>query len=201
MKRIVLSLACVALLIGNYAYATTYTYTGDLYTMGGGAYTEGMRVTGTLLTSSPIPSNYSGDISGILSSWSFNDGVQTIDSSNGEFHPGFSPTVLTNEQGVIVDSFLAMFLSPIGTTVGDTDSYIAVVFGQSIGVVDAVCLTVVDEVCETYEEPASFGQASSPGTWVGGVAPTPVPTLTQWSLVLLALGLGMLGIARIRRNV
>lgn len=167
MKRIVLSLAWLALLIGNYAYATTYTYTGDSYTIGGGAYTDLMSVTGTLVTSSPIPPNFGGDISGILTSWSFNDGVQTINSSNGVFHPGYPLQVSTNEEGVIVDTFLAVFLSPMATTVGDTDSYIGLVFGQSIGVVDAVCTTVVEGFCDAYEPPASYGQASSPGTWAG----------------------------------
>ncbi len=201
MKRIVQSLSLLALLISNYAYATTYTYTGDNFTQASGAYTQSMRVTGTLVTSSPIPPNYEGDISGILTSWSFYDGVQTIDSSNGELSPGYPPLVSTNEQGVIVESFLAFFLSPIATAVGDTDSYIGVIFGISGGVVGAVCLTVSEGVCDTYQEPTSIGQAGSPGTWEGGVALTPVPTLTQWSLILLALVLGTLGIARIRRKV
>ena len=33
------------------------------------------------------------------------------------------------------------------------------------------------------------------------IPPTPIPTMTQWSLMLLALLLGMVGITRIRRQV
>lgn len=202
MKRVMLTFAVLALLISGYANATTYTYTGAYFTDGGGPdYEEGMRVTGTLVTSSPIPPNFSGDISDIMTSWSFSDGVQTIDSSNGEFSPEYPPQVLTNEEGLIVDSFLAFFLSPIATTVGDTDSYIGVVFSQSIGVIGAVCLTVVDGVCTTYEEPTSFAQAEDPGVWVTSATSTAIPTLSQWSLILLALILGMFGIVRFRRQV
>ena len=203
MKRIVLSFALLALLISGYANATTYAYTGAYFTDGDGPdYEEGMRVTGTLVTSSPIPPNFSGDISDILTSWSFNDGVQTIDSSNGEFSPEYPPQVVTNEEGLVVDSFLAMFLSPIGTHVGDIDSYIAVGLGTSIGVFGAVCRTVADGVCDSWEEPSSFAVAEDPGVWEGsGVPSTPVPTLSQWSLMLLVLMLGMVGIARFRRQV
>jgi len=208
MKRIVLSFAVLALLIGNYAYATTYTYTGGRYNMGGSPYDEGMRVTGTLVTSSPIPPNSGSfdisdmfDISGILTSWSFSDGVQTIDSSSGEFHPSYPPIVMTDGQGLIINSFLVMYVSPIATTVGATDDYIGVGFGQSFGTVGQVCATVVDEVCADHELPASYGQANTAGTWEGGATSTPIPTLSQWSLMLLALVLGMLGIARVRRQV
>lgn len=201
MKRIVQSLAMFALLIGNCAYAATYTYTGDNFTIVNGVYTDDMRVTGTLVTSSPIPPNYEGEIGDIVVSWSFNDGVQTIDSSNGEFNPGFPPAVMTDENGVIVDSFLVFFSSPLATTIGETDDYIGVVFSQAIGVTGAVCLTVADGVCESYEPPVNFGQSESPGTWVVSGLSEPVPTMTQWSLMLLVLMLGVVGIARVRRKV
>lgn len=199
MKRIALIIAVFALLIGNYAYAKTYTYTGDNFTTVSGAYTTSMRVTGTLVTSSPIPPNSVGiDISGILTSWSFSDGVQTITSADGEFSPIYPPLVVTDGQGVITDSFLAVFSSPLATTVGGTDDLIAVYLGLSQGAINLVCDSVTDGFCDSYSEPDSYGLAESYGAWGGA---TSIPTLSQWSLILLALMLGVVGITRARRQV
>lgn len=202
MKRVILIFAVLALLIGNYAYAATYTYTGAYFTDGDGPdYEEGMRVTGTLVTSSPIPPGFEGDISDILTSWSFNDGVQTLDSSNSEFSPEYPPLVGTDEAGLIVGEYLIMFSLPLGTAVGEIDSYIGVGLGTSVGVLGAVCRTVADGFCDSWEQPTSFAVAEAPGTWEGSAISTPIPTLSQWSLILLALILGMVGIARVRRQV
>lgn len=203
MKRIVLSFAVFALLIVNYAYAATYTYTGDNYTMATGVYTADMRVTGTLVTSSPIPPSSETDISGILTSWSFSDGVQTITSADGELNPNYPPLVATDEHGVITASILVVFSSPLANTIGDTDDYIGVAFGSSIGVVDIVCATVTDGFCETWTEPESnYAQSNSDGVWaVSDLPSTSIPTMTQWSLILMVLLLGLVGIARIRRKV
>ena len=201
MKRIVLTFAVLALLIGNYAYATTYTYTGDNFTEATPPYTTSMKVTGTMVTSSPIPSNSEVDISDILVSWSFNDGVQTISSSNGELNLNFPPLVLTNEQGDIIDSFLVFFSSPIADDAGETDAYIGIVFARSVGTASIVCASVDNGHCDEWVEPeVNYAQSATYGTWESDQS-SAIPTLSQWSLMLLALMLGMVGIARFRRQV
>ena len=161
-----------------------------------------MRVTGTLVTSSPIPPSSETDISGILISWSFSDGVQTITSADGALNPNYPPLVVTDEQGVITDSFLVVFPSPISTTIGATDNYIGVAFGSSVGVIDIVCSSVTDGVCDSWSEPESnYAQSNSDGAWETSVTSSSIPTMTQWSLMLMALLLGLVGITRIRRKV
>jgi len=63
---------------------TTYTYTGDPYTSATAPYTLGGQLTGTLTTANPLPSFMPlTDITGAISSLSFNDGVavRTLASS------------------------------------------------------------------------------------------------------------------------
>lgn len=202
MKRILISFALLATLMSSYAYAATYTYTGDAYTEAAGVYTTDMRVTGTLVTSDPIPPDFSGDISGMLTSWSFNDGVQTITSADGEFSPNVLPLVLTDEHGVIINSILVFLSSPIATTIGATDEFIGVFVGASLGSTDIACSSVENGYC--YSWPlldTDYGVAESYGVWETFIPPpTSIPTMSQWSLMLLALLLGMVGIARIRRK-
>lgn len=63
--------------------ATTYTYTGPQFDQAFGSYTTMDRVTGSFTTADPLPDNLgNGDISNLVQSYEFNDGVQTLDESN-----------------------------------------------------------------------------------------------------------------------
>lgn len=205
MKRIVLCVAMLALLISNYAYATTYTYTAPNFTTVQGVYTTSMKITGTVVTSSPVPPNSTDfDITPILTSWSFNDGVNTISSSNGELFPYNDPTFSTDAEGNITDYFFTLVDSPLGTVIGDLNDFIGVVSGSNQAYVDFVCNHVnTGGFCDSWSNGGSYASVSRiQGEWVTSDLPsTPIPTMTQWSLMLLALMLGMVGIARVRRQV
>jgi len=210
MRRTLLTFAVFALLISNYAYATTYTYTGENFDQVYGDYTTGMNVTGTIVTSSPIPPNsVDFDISPILTSWSFNDGMNTISSSNGKlviYLPRFS----TDAQGNIIKYFWAIANMGVAPVEGDPVEFISSTNDVEIGIADAgftdvLCMDVIDNVCTSFfvDLPFNNGRVyGQEGTWVKTNDPArSVPTLSQWSLILLALMLGMVGIARFRRKV
>ena len=52
------------------------------------------------------PKHVGLDISGILTSWSFNDGVQTINNADGTFNPNFPPTATTHREMLQLQYFL-----------------------------------------------------------------------------------------------
>ena len=206
MKRLLMSIALLACLISSYAHAVTYTYTGSNYTTTNGMYTPAMRVAGTFTTSAPVPPNSTDyDISGILTSWSFNDGVQTIDNMNGVFHPNplFPPLVTTDASGNITSTALFFHRVPIATVLGAEDDFVWITSSTDIVVVDAPCVNVIDGYCVSWSSAGpDWAQSLVSGAWVTSDLPSvPIPTMTQWSLMLLALLLGMVGITRIRRPV
>ncbi len=90
MKSLVHKLFSLILLVGLYAasysvvVADTYSYVGTNYIVSpSSAYTGDMKLTGSITTNGPIPDNsLAFDISAIATSWSFSDGLQTIDSTN-----------------------------------------------------------------------------------------------------------------------
>ena len=197
-----MSIALLACLVSGYAHAVTYTFTGGNFTNVSGPYTTAMRITGTLITSTPIPPNYSGDLSGLLASWSFNDGVQTIDSANGAFHPNRTFYVGTDGSGNI-NSFeiFAMHL-PLGTAIGDLDDYINLEWLGQHAYIDTPCFDVQGGYCLNWSGGESGHAPPVTAVWVTSDLPIPpIPTMTQWSLMLLALLLGMVGIVRVRRQV
>ena len=68
----------ISLAIPAAAQTTTYTYTGDPYTVATAPYVVGGQLTGTFTTASPLPAFLPfTDISPSLQSLSFNDGVAT----------------------------------------------------------------------------------------------------------------------------
>ena len=197
MKRILIGFVVLASLITSYAYAEVYTYTGNNFTSVFGPYTTAMRVTGTITTSVPIPPNsVTFDPSGILTSWSFNDGVNTINNVNGVFHPLSAPRVDTDASGNITAAGFIAFSSPMPTAIGDEHVLITTSFSLDTGLTDAICVSVSEGFCN-----ASNGlgaSVSSSGVWVTVPEPAPVPSMSQWSLMLLTLLMGMVGLARLK---
>lgn len=217
MKRIMLGLTLLALLIGNYAYAATYTYTytGNNFDQVVGEYSTSDSVSGSFTVAAALPADTSlGDISQQVLSYSFTDGVNTFNESNSEFC-----TLLVKGIWVSTDSngnpneWSVSICSPVSTV----PSPVQLIFSLNAGddfVADAggdtTCTGMDGDACDQFgpgldsNSGVIEGQA---GTWMGSATPapaptlTPIPTLSQWSLILLALVLGTLGIARIRRRV
>ena len=168
MLRIMLILVALAPLIYSYACAEVYSYTGANFTNTTGVlHTTDMRVTGAFVTSHPIPADSDNlNISGIMTSWSFNDGVQTINSSNGVIHP-FSPLVVsTDELGDITAISIEAFVAPIATAVGDTDDYILITpYRSDLADIGAVCSDLTNGICSSWPFMEN-AHSRSEGVWV-----------------------------------
>jgi len=170
MKKLIQSLLAISFVFSLNAFATTYTYTGNNYTIAIGQYTTAMRITGSIETSVPIPPDSTNfDIRSIASSWSFFDGLQTIDSSNGVFHPSFSTTTSTDASGNITRADIWVGDDPIGTQVNDTNNTIQTSFSTNYEAasIGAKCTGLTSGVCTLYNWGPSRGlRFDPPGTWV-----------------------------------
>lgn len=114
MVRLV-AIALLGLWLSGAATGTTYTYVGPTYTAAGSPYTTAMSVTGTFDTATPLPANMpetdiGPDGSGLLTAWSFSDGVNTLTQANSSPYP-FSFNVATDAEGNIT-SFSILLLNP-----------------------------------------------------------------------------------------
>ena len=77
----------VLILLSNVAVAETYTYTGVLYTTADSPYTTAMSINGSFTTAGPLPNSLpitpiGSAVPGLVTSWSFNDGVNTFNNTN-----------------------------------------------------------------------------------------------------------------------
>jgi hypothetical protein len=198
--------------------ATTYNYTGPLYTtvsnhttcvVGTCAdYSTSMRVTGSFTVNVPLAANLSGvDIStsANLLSWSFFDGVNTISSvtPNASIYPGFF-RVSTNASGNVTsatDIVVEMFTTSVGTGFSSRVNSIGV--GDSApgdyGLNNQSCLALSGNSCTNSVSDAnsSDGVNFSPGSWSSPALT--VPTLSKAALFILFVMCGIVGLWFSRR--
>ena len=186
-----------ALLLGAVSLpiqAATYSYTGTTYdiivnnttcTIGNcpATYTAAMHVTGSFTTASPLAANLSNvDVSALVTSYSFTDGINTIANSDpnariDDFH------VSTNSSGAIVSTYSIVFdrwttgTSPHGA--GNRLNEISLSNANSDAENDEFCVIVSTtdsaDACNAFggDSNASSASSSTPGAWVmtGGPGP------------------------------
>jgi hypothetical protein len=213
------------------AQATTYTYGGaptyssitnftPSCTVGPCAnYTSAMAPSGSFTTATPLAANLSNvDIAALVTSFSFNDGINTYTSPNGRiitFHvytdasgvPTASTTIEIQEwttgssphaSGDRFSDFSMDFDVTATNNIGCTG------VGTSGGTADA-CIS-----SGGTDSNSSTASNTDAGTWAiaGGPPPppkasttvTPVPTLSSWGVCALAMLVVMVGWLRLRRN-
>jgi hypothetical protein len=154
--------------------AATYTYTGKNYTTATGNYTTSMSITGFFKVASPLTGNFSGSI--VPQSYSFFDGVNTLDKSNSL---AFSFNITTNSGGDI-------FMVFPGIVIATPNSEKQILLQAAS-----------DNAYDGSGGSFTLATSLTPGTWQRtDVSVVPVPA----ALPLLASGLGALGFIGWRRK-
>jgi hypothetical protein len=200
------------LVAGGANASATYTYTGTTYDPTSftnytscsaptcGTFTTAMRVTGTFTVSAPLPANQSlTDISAQLVSWSFNNGIGIVSSSGTAFIDTFQ--VATDSSGNISDAYVGV--NNWQTTVGVNSYFNSVVIfpnnigGYSRGDIALKCTVMGSgNACSTSIGSGNASQSEalslSAGSWPSTPTPAAVPTLSEWSQLLLGLMVMML---------
>lgn len=204
-KTIVIISALATLFYSHFAQAETYTYTGPNFTNIFGGYTTNMSVTASITTSAPIPPNETDyDIAGLITGWSMSDGVNTLQA------PGsiLSAVVDTDNSGHIVGGWVGAFTLPMRTQVGDIQDYILSDSDRPLDQAenDLECIEDDGNGTCTNNTSAGYGYVEAYGTWTDDVveAPpppssTPIPTTSQWALILLSMLICLMVFANRRR--
>ncbi len=179
MKKLFASLFILTFVLGAEAQTTVYEYAGQNFDeFQGATYDTSMRVTGTVVTSAPIPGNSSGfDARGIVVSWSFSDGVKTITNNSGLLH-ATRFDFWTDGTGKVTQTDIVVIQGPISTSTGQTDDLIWVVQAFDEGTENVECGTVTQGVCTDW----NFGS----GAWEAGWVHNP----GNWSSRLLTTNQG-----------
>lgn len=222
MKKVFVFLAAALLQAG--AWAATYTFTGPNYsaaditnftncTTGNcGAYTTAMARSGSITTAAPLPNNLnSQDIAGLVTSFSFFDGLTTYDSSDPQVNMT-NVTATTTGGTISISLSLQRWQTPAPHALGDHLDHMSV--RNTGGSHNSVCTVApaTDLLGQFFCPTSGAGNVysswlnSAPGgSWsVTGLPPAAtnaVPTLGEWGLLLMAslmLGVGWMTMGRRR---
>jgi len=177
------------------AWSATYSYTSPLFstiidntTCAAGTcatYTTAMRVTGSFTTPAPLPPNLtSANITSAVSSYSFDDGVNTIGSSDPDARIAFF-NVTTDGSGAITDALIGVHQWTTGSNPHGTADRLDEIFigPDSIGINNGICpvggIVVSADVCGSpliaSDTNTSLGGTPDDGTWT---SPAPQPPAT-----------------------
>lgn len=211
MLKSKLVISAILLLFSNIVAATTYTFTGPTFTTVAGTYNVTMSITGSFTTASPLPANMPFTAigpagSGLATSWSFNDGINTLTNLNSDEFGGFPSgfQISTDASGQISNYSIALIspLAPPPHIVGDS---IDLIFISSTGSYTAYdgnnCLIVNGATDHCSAVSGNFNRGNVPaapaGIWaILPLAATGVPSLSSWSIALLSILLGFVGLRR-----
>ncbi|PWT87386.1 MAG: hypothetical protein C5B56_10565 [Proteobacteria bacterium] len=174
--------AAVSLTLATHAVATTYTLSGSAYDQATlfGTYIGTTGVTGSFTTAAPLPPNLNGAAIagsgglGLVTSWSFNDGVFTYTDANSDLWQdgkaaAGSFSVSTDSTGNITSFFIVLTIPRTGAVVGQPTEFLFLGFsgpGTSGAVAASTCIVLApDGSCQGYNG-ATAGAANStvPGT-------------------------------------
>jgi len=144
--------------------AAVYTYTGNVYTTAVAPYTTKQKITGTLTFATALGAN-EHILNADPESFSFSDGVQTLDNANSD---AIGVDLTTNGRGNIINWYIL-----INT---ETETQQIWTENDEVTTIDAATDNIDSDV-----EGANFDDA---GTWV--VTSTPEPA--TWAMVLLGFG-------------
>lgn len=191
LKQIIAALIVAASVAGHSHATTVYTFDrGTPYFFTFGPYNSTMHVTGSFDVAAPLANNLIfADISGLVTAYSFNDGVNTLTAPNSDIVNFF---VDTNASGNITGWDIRLITSnPIPP--GGTQVFIGTVTGVDLAEMH-ICVT------QDCTQRQNTGQASGigEGQWSFATAPSPVPLPAPF--LLLALALGGLSVARWWKN-
>lgn len=177
----------------------TYTYTGNHFTDVMGTYTVADRLTGffTVPAALPSSSSYPTEVSSVVSSFSFNDGVQTLNSANAAI---VAFAIGTDDGGNLVQWSIRLWRTPIPTSLGALMDGIHSAslpisppsdwLVQDVGFQEGLCLNVSNGICDGVNLPSPYigelfvlADPGAAGTWVSILFTDGFETgnLSQWS--------------------
>ena len=204
---------------GNYGTIQNYTNCTTVPTSSCANFVSTNNVSGTFTTSGALPANASNvDIGSTVTSYSFANGLDTIASTDTNARLN-SLRISTDASGNVtnVNSMQAVQWTTGPVPHNNTSRFNAVTLAgangagthnsacQTLGtgnsgVADTCLSAVVTDTSRStgLNSPVSYSMAQTPPPVTGTAAP--IPTVSEWGLILMASLLGLFGIARLRRQ-
>lgn len=223
MKKVLVFLAAALLQAG--AWAVTYTYTGVPYTpsvitnytnCAAGAcdnFTPAMSQTGSFTTATTLPPDLANaDIAPLITSFSFSDGLTQYNGADPDTTL-VGATAFTDASGGVLA--IALSFQHWSTSIHAFGSRMDVMVLHLLARKNSQCQGAIfqspngRDVCQTVDFDAAssrvtFASPVTPGSWdVTSLPPAvakAVPTLGEWSLLLLAALMGGAGWWQVRRR-
>jgi hypothetical protein len=206
------------------AHAGEVTYTVATGTYGSaefgagtsGTFSDSMSTSGSFTLDSPLAPNLSSyDFSGMVTSYSFNNGVDTFTSGNSVLYPG-EVTVFTDASGEITDIEVGIISPPPPhlTSPATVVDFMAFDWeGGALGDVDgtdnANCILVINGFCDNadssdgaYEAenlPLTLTKSSAPAPTPIPSSTTAVPVMPLWLLAMMGGLVSFFGIRKLQR--
>jgi hypothetical protein len=177
----------------------TYSYTGQNFDEVMGTYTVADRLTGWFTVAAPlVPGTpYPADISGLVTSFSFADGVQTLSDANAEI---LAFSIGTDGGGNLTEWSFRIWKAPIPTSTGVLiDGIHSASFGvpgpswlvQDVGFQQGLCLNIDEDsgLCDGVDLPTPFfgelfsNDQADAGTWISTIFSDGFESgnVSQWS--------------------
>lgn len=216
MKKAVALLALTACAHGN-AWAATYSFSGPNYLPGhiddftaapcaAGSqcanFTTAMRQQGSFTTAVALQPNLANaNIAALITSYSFSDGLTQYTSGGSNDYLLFAQVSTDNMGNIVAQNIILGKWQTASHGVADRVDSIAV---NNISGHNALCDAVTPSgVCNLDHNDTSSSAAAAftnNGWTTTQAAATAVPTLSEWSLLLLAALLGVAGLRQRRKG-
>jgi hypothetical protein len=212
-KKLTLALFLFLCFSSTVFAAVTYTYQGNTFngfSVPPGSYNIADRVTGSFTVASALASNLpEGDISAQVLSYSFSDGVKTLNNNNSVIcainNYGFR--VGTNASGNITIWGITL-CTPVSQPNNPVD-FILTVSGvneltEDFGVSAGRCSELTGSVCTSVD--ISIAGATNgvvldnKGTWTTQGEITSVPSMTEWGMIFFMLFAGAGSVYYLKRQ-
>ena len=202
---------------GNYALLQNYTNCTTTPASTCANFLSTHNVTGTFTTSGALPANASNqEIGSTVTSYSFSSGLDTVASTDTNARLTtlkISTDASGNITSINVGQAVQWTSGSAPHVSGNRLNAVTIVGSNGISTHNAACQTVgtgasgVTDTClqatvsdtsrsTASNAPVSVSMAQPPVT---GTA-SPIPTVSEWGLILMASLLGLFGIARLRRQ-
>lgn len=180
-------------------------------------YTSTQNVSGTFTTSGALPANANNlEIGSTVTSYSFSSGLETVASTDTNARLN-TLRVSTNASGNITGLILQAVqwrtssaphaagerinaVTVNGTNGASFHNAFCQITGTGNSGVTDTCLSTSVPITDTSRSSASGSTVSYLTTPTAVSSPAPVPTVSEWGLILMASLLGLFGIARLRRK-
>jgi hypothetical protein len=179
-----------------------YTYTGDNFVVVTGDYTTSMSISGWIEMNDPIPPNTPlTDFSDSITSYSFFDGIITLDSNNSVI---ISPLAqLQTDADGNIELFELLPAAPFPATLNELAS-LMIIADDINRTITGDCSEIAWDICITFFN-AQLGDIRGEGpfgVWERSiiVESIPVPAMNKWGMIIFILLAGISSIYFLRRK-